>query len=133
MKNPEPANNKKLSIKNYRGLITEIGILLEQGRKQAYYAVNNILVKTYWEIGKKIVEYEQKGKERAEYGTALLENISKDLNQKYGKGFSRRNLLDMRRFYLNYQIWQTVSAKLPWSHYVELLAIEDHLERSFYE
>lgn len=125
--------NTKLSNRNYKGLVNSIGALLEQGRKQAYYAVNQILVKTYWEIGQKIIEYEQEGNERAEYGTALLEHLSRDLKKKYGKGFGRRNILDMRRFYLNYQIWQTVSAKLSWSHYVELLAIEEDLERSFYE
>lgn len=119
--------------KEYNSLISNIGQLLEEGRKKALSSVNTILVKTYWEIGKKIVEYEQGGSERAEYGTSLLDNLSKDLRQKYGKGFSRRNVLDMRRFYLAYQKWQTVSAELSWSHYIEILEIEDTLERSFYE
>ena len=114
-------------------MIDSIGFLLEQGRKQAYQAVNSILVKTYWDIGKRIVEYEQAGKERADYGSSLLDNLSRDLKDRHGKGFSRRNVLDMRRFYLNYPNWQTVSAELSWSHYVELLEIEDTLERSFYE
>lgn len=77
----------------YSALINSIGSLLEQGRRQAYHAVNEILVKTYWEIGKQIVEYEQKGKEKAEYGSALLENLSKDLKLMYGKGFSKSNLI----------------------------------------
>lgn len=119
--------------KDYHHLIENIGLLLEQGRKQAYRAVNQILVKTYWEIGKQIVEYEQKGKEKAEYGSALLDTLSKDLKLRYGTGFSRRNILDMRRFYLAYPKWQTVSAELSWSHYVELFGIEEQLERSFYE
>lgn len=119
--------------KEYSSLIDSIGTVLEQGRKQAYQAVNTILVKTYWEIGKQIVEYEQKGKEKAEYGSALLDTLSKDLKLNYGKGFSRRNILDMRRFYHYYPKWQTVSAELRWSHYVELLSIDHHLERSFYE
>ncbi len=119
--------------KDYNYLIENIGLLLEQGREQAYHAVNQILIKTYWEIGKQIVEYEQKGKEKAEYGSALLDNLSKDLKLRYGTGFSRRNILDMRRFYLSYLKWQTVSAELGWSHYVELLGIEGSLERSFYE
>ena len=122
-----------LNKKEYSSLINSIGAILEQGRKQAYYAVNQILVRTYWEIGERIIGYEQKGKERAEYGSRLLDNLSIDLKQRYGKGFSRRNILDMRRFYLNYQNWQTVSAELSWSHYIELLEIRDGLERSFYE
>lgn len=67
----------------YSSLISSIGTLLEQGRKQAYYAVNQILVKTYWEIGRRIVEYEQEGKEKAEYGSALLDNLSRDLVEKF--------------------------------------------------
>ena len=79
----------KTSKKKYSSLIGSIGSLLEQGRKQAYQAVNTILVRTYWEIGKRIVEYEQGGKERAEYGFALLDALSRDLTEKFGKGFSR--------------------------------------------
>jgi predicted nuclease of restriction endonuclease-like (RecB) superfamily len=119
--------------KEYSALISKIGSLLEAGRKQAYTAVNQILVKTYWEIGKQIIEYEQEGKEKAEYGSALLNTISKDLKLRFGKGFSRRNILDMRRFFIAYPKWQTVSAELGWSHYVELLGIDNTLERSFYE
>lgn len=123
-------NNKE---NNYARLINNIGTLLEQGRKQAYHAVNQILVRTYWDIGKQIVEYEQKGKEKAEYGSALLENLSRDLKLKYGKGFSKSNLIYMRLFYLKYQKSETVSHQLSWSHYFELLKIEDNFERSFYE
>lgn len=119
--------------KDYSSLITVIGFLLENGRRQAYQTVNTILVKTYWEIGKRIVEYEQHGKEKAEYGSALLENLSTDLKLKYGKGFSKSNLIYMRLFYLKYPKSETVSHQLSWSHYFELLKIEDNLERSFYE
>ncbi|MBS3127999.1 DUF1016 family protein [Candidatus Woesearchaeota archaeon] len=127
-------NKEKIIHKTgYHTLISDIGKILQEGRKHAFYAVNTILVKTYWEIGKQIVKYEQKGKERAEYGSTLLDNLSKDLKIKYGKGFSRRNLLDMRRFYCAYPIRQTLSAKLSWSHYVELIGIEDDLSRHFYE
>lgn len=69
------------------------------------------------------MEFEQNGQERAEYGSELLAKLSKDLRQRYGKGFSRRNILDMRRFYLAYQKWQTVSAKLSWSHYIALIGV----------
>ena len=118
---------------DYSLLINSIGTLLEEGRTHAYHAVNSILVRTYWEIGKRIVEYEQEGRERADYGSSLLDTLSNDLKQRYGKGFSRRNILDMRRFYMVYPKWQTVSAELSWSHYVALLSIEHDNERSFYE
>ena len=71
------------SKKEYSSLINSIGTLLGQGRTQAYQAVNSILVKTYWEIGKSIVEFEQQGKEKAEYGASLLDRLSKDLNMLY--------------------------------------------------
>ncbi|HLC81020.1 MAG TPA: PDDEXK nuclease domain-containing protein [Candidatus Nanoarchaeia archaeon] len=117
----------------YSSLINSIGALLEQGRKQAYQSVNSILVKTYWEIGKQIVEYEQHGEEKAEYGSALLDNLSKDLKIMHGRGFSKSNVYLMRQFYLKYQKFQTVSGKLSWSHYAELLSIEEDLSRQFYE
>lgn len=119
--------------KDYSSLIRDISFLLEEGRKQAYRAVNTILVRTYWEIGKRIVEFEQHGKEKAEYGSALLESLSKDLKLRHGKGFSKSNLIYMRLFYLKYQKSETMSHQLSWSHYFELLKIEDNLERSFYE
>ncbi|MBA3046489.1 MAG: DUF1016 domain-containing protein, partial [Euryarchaeota archaeon] len=119
--------------KEYSSLIDSIGMLLEQGRKQAYRAIDSILVKTYWEIGKQVVEYEQGGREKAEYGSALLDTLSKDLKRRYGKGFSRSNLYLMRQFYLKYPIIQTASGKLSWSHYSELLSIDDDMARQFYE
>ena len=117
----------------YSSLISNIGLLLEQGKKQAYQSINSILVKTYWEIGKQIIVYEQEGKEKAEYGSSLLNNLSKDLKLRYGKGFNIRNIYLMRKFYLLFENLQTVSAKLSWSHYVELVGIEDELARRFYE
>lgn len=122
-----------LQQNHYQQLITSITASLEQGRRQAVQQVNNMLVQTYWHIGKHIIEFEQQGNEKAEYGSNLLAILSRDLRQAHGKGFSRRNLLDMRRFYLIYQNWQSVSANLSWSHYTELLSISDSLARSFYE
>ncbi len=119
--------------KEYSSLITDIGNLLEQGRKHAFQAVNSILVKTYWEIGKRIVEYEASFEEDAGYGSKLFERIASDLRMKHGKGFSRSNVVYMRLLYKKYTISQTVSDQLTWSHYVELLTLEDDLERSFYE
>lgn len=111
----------KTPKKEYSSLIDSIGSLLEQGRKQAYQAVNAILVRTYWEIGKRIVEFEQHGKEKAEYGSALLNILSKDLMEKFGRGFSRDNLEKMRKFYSLFKNSKTLSRKLSWSHYFELL------------
>lgn len=117
----------------YQDLIALIANCLTQGRLQATQQVNTTLLETYWQIGRYIIEFEQDGQARAEYGSKLLTQLSKDLKASHGKGFSRRNILDMRRFYLTYPKWQTVSAKLSWSHYTELLAISDDLARSFYE
>lgn len=117
----------------YTELLDSIGSAIEIARQNAVKAVNTELVKANWEIGRHIVEYEQHGEERAEYGSNLLATLSKDLRQRYGKGFGRRNILDMRRFYLTYQKWQAVPAKLSWTHLVTLLGISDDTARKFYE
>lgn len=125
---------KSVKVKpNYNKLLADIGLAIESARQNAIKVVNTELVKANWEIGRHIVEFEQQGNERAEYGTDLLARLSKDLKHLYGKGFGRRNILDMRRFYLAYQKWQTVSAKLSWSHYISLISISDEVERKFYE
>ena len=111
----------------------QIKELMENARKQISVKINNILVQTYWEIGKIIIEDEQENSERAEYGKKLLKELSKKLTKEYGKGFSRSNLQNMRQFYLKYPICQTLSGKLSWSHYCELLSINDEKKRSFYE
>jgi len=126
-------NELTTNDKKYDKLLSAISEQLLSGRSQAVREINNILVETYWNIGRYIVEFEQQGQEKAEYGSELLAKLSRDLKGKHGKGFSRRNILDMRRFYLAYPKWQTVSAKLGWSHYVELLNISNELARSFYE
>jgi predicted nuclease of restriction endonuclease-like (RecB) superfamily len=123
----------KLQKPKYEKLLLDIGVAIETARQNAVRAINTELVKVNWEIGRHIVEYEQHGQERAEYGTELLTRLSKDLRQSYGKGFGRRNVLDMRRFYIAYQKWQTVSAKLSWSHYILLVAVSDDTARKFYE
>ena len=123
----------KISKAEYNQLLDDIGLTIEQARQNAVRAVNTELVKANWEIGRHIVEYEQNGQERAEYGSELLARLSKDLRQRYGKGFGRRNILDMRRFYLSYQKWQAVPAKLSWTHFVTLLGVSDDTARKFYE
>lgn len=123
----------KISTKKYEKLLANIGVVIATARQEAIKAINTQLVKSNWEIGRHIIEFEQHGNERAEYGSDLLVRLSKDLKLKYGRGFGRRNILDMRRFYLAFPKWQTVSAKLSWSHYIALLSIEDERARRFYE
>lgn len=122
-----------LSKKGYNSLLFEISSLLEDGRKQAFTAINNVILQTYWRMGKQVVEFEQSGKVKAKYGIKLLDRLSNDLKSKYGKGFSRSNLVYMRLLYLNYPKSETLSHQLGWSHYFELLKIEDDIERHFYE
>lgn len=124
---------KQLSKNQYSNLIADIGELLEIGRKAATKKINTILVETYWNVGKRIVEFEQAGTPKAEYGKELLKELSKDLGKQYGKGFSRTNLQYMRLLYVKYPKCQTLSGKLSWSHYIELLSISDDTSRSFYE
>ena len=115
--------------------IKEIKELLKSARNKVYQNINEIMTKTYFEIGKRIVEEEQKGKSRADYGKALLKNLSIELTKEFGKGFSVDNLENMRRFYLVYSKSETVSRKfeLSWSHYIFLSRIKNDDERKFYE
>jgi hypothetical protein len=117
---------------HYEQLKTQIGELLRKGREQAGRAVNAILVQTYWQIGRYIVEFEQKGNVKAEYGSELLDRLSKDLTAEFGKGFSRCNLVYMRKFYLAFPKSETLSHQLSWSHYFEILKADNKLEISFY-
>jgi predicted nuclease of restriction endonuclease-like (RecB) superfamily len=114
-------------------MMNEIRELLLNARQHVAVQVNTELLSTYWNVGRIIVEHEQENKERADYGKQTLKQLSKDLTKEFGKGFSVSNLQFMRRFYQNYQIQQTVSVKLSWSHYCELLTISDADKRSFYE
>ena len=114
-------------------VITQIKDLLESARRRVAAEVNSTLLKTYWQIGKIIVEDEQKHSDRAEYGKQTLKILSKTLTEEYGKGFSRSSLQNMRLLYLSYPKCQTLSGKLSWSHYCELLIISDEQKRSFYE
>ncbi len=130
-------------------LLQNISALLENARNKVVVAVNQTIVLTYFEVGRMIVEDEQHGESRAEYGKAVLKDLSLHLTKRFGKGFSQRNLEQMRQFYLSYSIPQTLSAEsenintiqqsslikfnLSWSHYLKLMRIKDPNERSFYE
>ena len=117
----------------YQYLLVKITDTYVSGQVKATQAVNIQLLETYWQIGQHIVEFEQGGNARAEYGKALINNLAKDLSLLHGKGFSASNIKRFRQFYLAYPIGATVSHQLSWSHVVEFLKIDDPLERSFYE
>ena len=115
--------------------INEIKTILKNARQKAYIAVNSAMVEAYWEIGRRIVEEEQNGKERAEYGKEILQNLSKELTEEFGKGYSYRTLREIRQFYLmfsDFEKWRTVSAKLTWSHFQKVLRVSDEKARIFY-
>lgn len=123
------------------GLYTKIADLINAARQNVVKTVNQTMVYTYFEIGRMILEDEQHGKKRAEYGKQVLKELSAKLSKEFGKGFSERNLEQMRQFFLTYSISQKSSAKLQdqhkfilsWSHYLKLMRIENRDERSFYE
>ncbi|MFV0564407.1 MAG: YhcG family protein [Flavobacteriaceae bacterium] len=119
--------------KGYSELIKSIRAIYNKAKSNVVSAINIEMLNAYWEIGKHIVEFEQKGKIKAAYGVELLMKMSKDLSTHLGKGFSRSNLSYMRQFYNQYPKRETVSHKLSWSHYFELLKVEDDLARSFYQ
>jgi predicted nuclease of restriction endonuclease-like (RecB) superfamily len=172
--------NKMMGPVNYNNLLDRIANILVEARTKVVREINKAQVLAYWEIGREIVEFEQKGKSRAEYGQRLLIKLSEDLTQKFGKGFSVDNLQLMRKFGMTFpgrQIYETPSRKsqkrqtlsddfvqgqnfqtlsgkyetlsrkssipqtastrfepmLSWSHYCELLKVEEPLARSFYE
>lgn len=122
-------------VKNlgFEKMISDIEALVNASKNELATSINKVMTVTYWSIGKYIVEFEQNGNAKAEYGKNLLSTISKELTLRLGKGYSRPNLNNMRKFYLKYSNCQTVSDKLSWSHICELIKIDDELERSFYE
>ncbi|MDR1287742.1 MAG: PDDEXK nuclease domain-containing protein [Treponema sp.] len=120
-------------LADYNSIVSQIKELLAKSRSAIAHEITSYQLKTYWEIGRIIVEHEQKGTIKAEYGKQLLRELSKKLISELGRGFSVSNLQFMRRFYLEYQIQQTLSGKLSWSHYCELLIVSDKDKRAFYE
>lgn len=114
-------------------MISEIRDIMTSARKNVVAQVNNELIISYWNVGRVIIEHEQNNNERAKYGDSTLKELSKVLTKEFGKGFSRSNLQNMRAFYLTYPKCQSVTGKLTWTHYCELLSISDHDKRSFYE
>lgn len=117
----------------YQNLLGKITQIYAIGQARATQAVNVQIIETYWQIGRDIVEFEQEGSARAAYGKGLLDRLSRDLSTRHGKGFSRSNLSRFRQFYLAYPNCAKASHNLSWSHYSELLKLDDPLERGFYE
>lgn len=117
---------------DYQKLLDDISFLWKHSKEEAVVAVNTKLLEANWETGRYIVEFEQGGKERAAYGKQLLSTLAKDLTIRNGKGFNRSNLTYMRKLYLAFPKCGTLSHKLTWSHYCEILKCDDPLERQFY-
>ena len=117
-----------LEDKMYR----EIKELIENSRRRVLIFANTELVNLYWHIGENIVNNLQKGERRAKYGEHILKNLSIRFSLEYGKGYSKRNLEQMRKLYLYYPIAQALPAQLSWSHYLELLKVKDDHIRNFY-
>ncbi len=113
-------------------LINELKTIINQAKTKVVTTINTTMVQTYWQIGKMLVEDEQKGEKRAKYGKQQLEHISKVLTDEFGKGFDTRNLRNMRQFYLTFPIWNSVSAKLSWTHYRVLIRVENKEAREWY-
>lgn len=126
---------KATICKQHDELLFKISSLLEEARNRIVREVDQTIVYTYRHIGREIVEFQQWGNEKAEYGTQLLTVLSKELTKRFSKGFSYRNLRQMRNLYVMFPIWETLSPKfknLSWSHYVFLMQIDDPSKRNFY-
>ena len=114
-------------------MIEKIKEVILNSRQNIAYQVNNTMLLAYWNVGRIIVENEQNGNIKAEYGKRIIKELSKELKKTLGSGFSVSNLFNMRKFYIIYPKFQTLSRKLSWSHYCELLSIMNDDERNFYE
>ena len=138
----------------YQAVFGDVSKVIDAARESAARSVNSAMTAAYWLIGRRIVEFEQSGEDRAEYGAALMERLAEDLTVRFGRGFSSQNIYNMRLFYLSYpsdRILQTPSGEfdhpfvevgfddlftafpLPWSAYVRLLSVRDEHARDFYE
>jgi predicted nuclease of restriction endonuclease-like (RecB) superfamily len=130
MKRLKPTSKHQPRLAQLAGRITAI---IETARKRVQTVVDHEMVRTYWQIGREIVEDEQKGEKRAGYGEYVLINLSPVLTKKYGKGFDYSNLKNMRQFYLAYPIGDALRSQLSWTHYRLLMRVDDSNKRSFYE
>lgn len=126
-------DNNRVVLMEDKLFIQDIKQLITQAREKAYAAINSAMVEVYWQMGKRIVEEEQQGKERADYGTQLLKELSKELTKEFGKGFSVNSLYYYRQFYITFpRIFPTVWGILSWSHYKRLLSVSNQEARNWY-
>ena len=132
----------------YNDLVREITVLVKKNKGQLYQTINHTITFTYWKIGEYLVEFEQRGNIRAQYGTKLLKNLSEDLTRQFGRGYSYRNLQLTKKLYNTFPIMQSLIAQFPdkeqlkpsekallqcsWTHLVRVLSISDETERNFY-
>ena len=116
----------------YQDIYSEIKEALLRSRNQAYSAVNFAMVQAYWHIGRIIVEHEQNGSLRADYGKGVLQEVSERLQQEFGTGFSVRNLQQMKKFYVTFQNANALRSQLTWTHYRALLKVENKAARDWY-
>lgn len=130
--NNEDMNQQQTPATEDGLLFSQIKQVLEDARRHVARTVNTTMVKAYWQVGKYIVEYEQQGKERAEYGKGVIKNLSERLMKEYGSGFSVPNIKLMRQFYLYYPIGYSVSSQLTWTHWRALLRVQNEVARNYY-
>jgi predicted nuclease of restriction endonuclease-like (RecB) superfamily len=132
----------QITKSTYSGLLNRVSTLLQEARRETAYQINTVITETYWRIGQLIVEEEQKGKERADYGAYLIKQLSGDLTGRFGKGFTAVNIWNMRQFYLIYPKLHTESQdkklyalrrELTWTHFRILMRLDDESTRRFYE
>ena len=124
-----------LREKDKEDFLSDAVAIVEKGRQTAYASVNQAMIATYWQLGKHIVEHEQGGAERAEYGRELIAKLAVELTAKFGKGYTARNLRNFRQFYLFFprqEIWHTRVPNLTWSHFRHLLRVENDAAREWY-
>ena len=129
----ENKTEKNVSLANQETFVGEIRTIIDNARSAAIRSVDFNRVQMYWNIGRRIVEEEQHGKERADYGTYLIKNLAKELEPEYGSGFGVRQLEQSRQFYRTYPIANTLRSQLNWSQYRRLIQIEDPDKREYYE
>ena len=125
----------QMKIHNSADFIADIKQIIEQARKQVYTSINMVMIQSYWLVGQRIVEEEQGGASRAEYGKSLLKNLAIELMPIYGNSYSARRLQDYRQFYLLFkdmEIWHSRVPNLTWTHYRELLTVNDEVARHWY-
>lgn len=117
----------------FNQLFDRVSSIIEGAKHKIAYSIDNTMVQSYWRIGKEIIEEEQRGQLRAQYGKFVIDNLARSLTKKYGKGFSTRNLWMIRQFYSTYPNLNALRAELSWTHYRLIMLIDDPMKRSFYE